>query len=171
MQFQRVELQRVAISTKRFRSVLASAISLSNIIKRSSIQLKSYSKAPSDAVVWHLFTVFLPTNVSLSPLWATEVWASVKLISGIFGNGENTRTLLSFSDVTAWHLKTKGVTFLKMGVSESSFKWVEYWTWANVVPIRRLERKWCSSAIFTRFKRGLNKAWKRNDGLREDLLN
>ena len=51
--------------------------------------------------------------------------APVKLTSGIFWNGENTRTLLSLSEVTAWYLKRKAAPFLKTGTSGWSLRWVE----------------------------------------------
>ena len=62
----------VAISTRWFQSALASALSLSNFVRCSSIRLKSNSKAFSDEAVWHLSTVFIPALVSLCPLWTTK---------------------------------------------------------------------------------------------------
>ena len=48
--------------------------------------------------------------------------APVKMTSGTFGNKENTRTLLSLSEVTVWYLKRKAAPFLKTGTSGSSFR-------------------------------------------------
>ena len=48
--------------------------------------------------------------------------APVKMTSGTFGNEENTRTLLSLSEVTVWYLKRKAAPFLESGTSGSSFR-------------------------------------------------
>ena len=85
--------------------------------------------------------MLIHAKVSLFPLWATKEAAPFKLISDNLGKGENTRTLISLSDVPAWYSKTKATYFLKIDVSEISFKWAETWTSANIVIMIRMNKK------------------------------
>ena len=84
-------------------SFRASCVSCSSRASFASSSLVKSSKASPILAFLHSLTVSVPVSVLECSVGCSMVWAPVKLVGGISGNRENTRTLLSLSQCNWRH--------------------------------------------------------------------